>query len=112
MAGIELNRKLLLERPQKIADDAGGFDVSWIAVGSLWASIERRSAREANSLDAPVSEVKYRILVRAAPVGSSMRPKPDQRLREGQRAFVIDAVVEAVDTAMYLECWAREEEVQ
>ena len=106
------NRKLVLERPEKVADNAGGFEVTWVEQGVLWANIQRRSARETASLDAPVAEVKYRILVRGAPIGSTMRPKIDQRLREGTRAFVIDAVSEADPVASYLECWAREEEAQ
>ena len=109
---VSLNRKLVLERPEKVPDNAGGFELTWVEIGTLWASIERRSARETATLDAPVAEVKYRILVRGAPFGSSMRPKVDQRLREGVRAFVIDAVSEAIPSASYLECWAREEEVQ
>ncbi|MEM1004270.1 MAG: head-tail adaptor protein, partial [Pseudomonadota bacterium] len=41
--------------------------------------------------------------------GSSMRPAPDQRFREGARQFVIRAVAERDPRGQYLTCFADEE---
>jgi head-tail adaptor len=52
--------------------------------------------------------VFVRILVRGSPVGSPSRPRPDQRLREGERIFTILAVAEADPAARFLEVHAEE----
>jgi len=51
----------------------------------------------------------FRVYLRAAPQGSPQRPRPDQRLREGERIFTILAVSEADTAGAYLVCHAREE---
>ena len=50
-------------------------------------------------------------MVRGAPYGSSERPKPQQRLRDGDRVFVIQAVAEWDGVGRYLTCFADEEVV-
>lgn len=110
MRAVQLNRKLVLEAPQKVADGAGGFTVSWTALGSLWASIEARTGSETlGGGVTPVSRMNYRIVVRAAPPGAASRPVPDQRFREGARVFVIKAVANRDPSARYLTCFAQEE---
>ncbi|MEM7243276.1 MAG: phage head closure protein [Pseudomonadota bacterium] len=106
---FDLNRKLVLEEANQQPDGAGGFTQNWIPLGTLWAAIKPRSARLSTELDMPTSEVKMRIVVRAAPEGSTMRPKPGQRFIENTRIFAIEAVGEVAGTAKYLECWVREE---
>ncbi len=49
------------------------------------------------------------ITLRAAPVGSTARPRPEQRLRLGARIFTILAVAERDATGRYLVCFSREE---
>jgi len=56
-----------------------------------------------------LSTVPYRITVRAAPVGAPSRPKPEQRFRDGERVFRIQAVTEDEEAGTYLVCFAREE---
>ena len=51
----------------------------------------------------------FRVFLRAAPQGSPQRPRPDQRLTEGDRVFTILAVSEADAAGAYLVCHAREE---
>ena len=53
--------------------------------------------------------MSYRIVVRAAPMGSDARPRPDQRFREGARVFAIRAVAEEDAAGRYLVCFADEE---
>ena len=48
------------------------------------------------------------VLVRGAPVGSAARPRPEQRLREGERIFDILTVTEHDPAGRYLEIVAEE----
>ncbi|MEM9434929.1 MAG: phage head closure protein [Pseudomonadota bacterium] len=106
---IHLNRKLVLEAADRVADGAGGFTEVWTAQGTLWASVKTGSGRERFGEAVTVSSVQYRIIVRAAPEGAPSRPRPDQRFREGDRLFRIQAVAEYDQDSRYLTCFAREE---
>lgn len=103
-----LSRKLVLEARQDLADGMGGFSVLWVELGSLWAQVEARAGRETQAGGRDVSGVTYRVVVRAVAVGSDQRPKPDQRFREGERVFNIQAVAEADLDGRFLCCWAEE----
>jgi len=111
MDDILLNRRLVLQDSVEVADGAGGFSTTWQSLGQVWAHIDARSGRMRKGASAAVSEVRFRIVVRAAPVGSSMRPKADQRFLEAAQAYVIDAVAPYDMAGRYLECWARHEVV-
>ncbi len=109
MTAPRLNRKLVLEEAQRVADGAGGFAIIWVALGALWAAVDPGSGRERAGEFATLSFVSYRITVRGAPQGAPSRPKPDQRFRDGARIFRITAVTEADDQGQYLVCFAQEE---
>lgn len=111
MTTPRLNRKLVLEAPERLADGSGGFLETWNALGQLWAEVTARTGRERAEQGARVSATAYRIVVRAAPLGSEARPKPEQRFREGARVFVIQSVAEAGHDGRYLTCFADEEVV-
>lgn len=106
-----LNRALILESPERVSDGSGGFTVVWTALGTLWAEISSRTGRETDHGGAPVSRTGYRIVVRGAPFGAPDRPKPEQRFRDGQRLFTIEAVAERDPDGRYLVCFADEEVV-
>ena len=106
-----LTRQLVLEAPVRGPDGAGGFETSWTALGTLWAAIKPASGRERAGVAVSLSQVPCRVVVRSAPVGSSNRPKPEQRFREGTRIYTILAVSEADPTGRYLTCHAIEEVV-
>lgn len=106
-----LNRKLMLETPQQVSDGAGGFAQIWVPLGSLWAEVRARTGRETAQSGAPISAMSYRIIVRAAPFGAPERPAPQQRLREGERVFLITAVADEGADGRYLTCFATEEVV-
>lgn len=108
-AAPNLSRALVLETPVVTTDAAGGFVTSWQGIGTLWAEIRAGAGRERFAVLGPSGEVTLRILVRAARPGSDMRPRPDQRFREGTRIFRIIAVAEADVQGRYLICTAREE---
>lgn len=109
MSAPQLNRRLVLEAPVRVADGAGGFVETWTALGSLWAEVTARTGRERAEAGALVSGVAYRIVVRGALYGAIGRPKPEQRFREGERVFVIQAVAERDPEGRYLTCFADEE---
>jgi len=109
MRAPHLNRRLVLEAPVRAPDGAGGFSESWVALGEIWAEVSARSGRERVGIGGPVSAVGYRIVVRSAPVGAAARPMPEQRFREGERLFVIQAVADGDPRARYLTCFADEE---
>lgn len=101
-----LTRKLVLEDPQRAPDGAGGYIETWVALGTLWAEVKSLSGRLAGD---SVSLQKYRITLRASPEGFASRPRPDQRFRDNDRLYRIDAVAENGPDARYLTCFAVEE---
>lgn len=109
MSVSRLNRALVLEERIETADGAGGLRSSWSALGTIWANIRSLSGRESGSLGIARSKVGMKITLRAAPQGSTMRPRPDQRFREGTRTYRITAVAEAEPAGRYLVCYASEE---
>lgn len=109
MTAPQLNRRLVLETPVRVADGAGGFVETWTALGMLWAEVKARTGRERAQAGALVSSMTYRIVVRGALYGSNRRPKPEQRFREGERLFVIQAVSERDPEGRFLTCFAKEE---
>lgn len=101
----KLNRRLTLEDPLRVSDGLGGFSTTWQPQGDLWAEVALRSGRETAGL----SQTQLTIRLRAAPQGSSLRPRADQRFREGERIYHIDAVHESDASRRYLTCRAHEE---
>jgi len=106
-----LNRKLVLEAPVPVNDNAGGQRVIWQALGTLWAEIKAGTGNERAGEFVTLATVPYRITVRGAAAESPRRPRPEQRFREGARVFRILAVTEADPEGHYLTCFAREEVV-
>ena len=109
MNAPHLNRALVLEAAVRTPDGAGGFTEAWVAQGTLWAEVLPGSGSDTLGEERMLSAVPYRITVRGAPVGSGSRPKAGQRLREGTRLFLIQAVTERDPFGRYLTCFAREE---
>ncbi len=109
MSVPHLTRFLALETPVRQPDNAGGYVETWTVLGNLWGDATLRTGRERDESGAPVSTVGWKIVVRSAPVGAPSRPKPGQRLREGARVFVIQAVAERDPFGRYLTCFAEEE---
>ena len=109
MKQLNLNRKLVLEDPQRVPDDAGGFATDWQPLGTVWASISPGTGRERALHQLPRSHVPLRVFVRAAPVASPSRPVAGQRFREGSRIYNINAVTEKDQSGRYLLCHADEE---
>lgn len=110
MSAPRLNRQLVLEAPEVLGDAAGGFVQGWVPLGVVWAEVTARSGRETAQSGLAVSTFGYRIIVRAAPVGSSERPAAHQRFREDARIFTIEAVADHDPEGRYLLCLVQEEQ--
>ncbi|MFV0513151.1 MAG: phage head closure protein [Jhaorihella sp.] len=111
MTAPRLNRRLVLKAPVRVDDGAGGFVETWTERGEVWAEVSARSGRERGLAGTPIASVAYRIVVRAAPQGSAMRPQAGQRLCDGAQVFVIRAVAERGPDARHLICFADAEVV-
>lgn len=109
MKPVRLNRKLTLETAQRLSDGAGGFGETWVALGDHWVEIRAGIGRERPQDFATFSAVHYRIILRATPFGSPSRPRPEQRFREGDRIFHIQAVADLDPAGRYLTCYTYEE---
>lgn len=108
MTPPNLNRLLVLEAIQRVADGAGGFNRNWVQRGQLWAEVLPGSGRDVPGEEVTLTSVPYRITVRGAPFGAPSRPVAGQRFREGTRNFSILAVTERDAEGKYLTCFARE----
>ena len=109
MSAPNLSHLLVLEQATRLPDGAGGFTSTWAEVCTHWAEITSGAGRMTAGDEVYVSQVPYRITLRAAPVGSTARPRPEQRLRLGARIFTILAVAERDASGRYLVCFSREE---
>lgn len=109
MSAPRLTRPLVLEEAVRTPDSAGGFRESWTALGTLWADVRPMAGRDRAGPGTALSAQSLRILIRAAPQGNAARPRPGQRLREGQRFYRIEAVTEHDAAGRYLRCAASEE---
>ncbi|MCR9126079.1 MAG: head-tail adaptor protein [Rhodobacteraceae bacterium] len=109
MSVPRLNRPLILEALDRVADGAGGYVENWLALGTLWAQVDARTGRARAEVGQTLGVTSLRIVVRAAPAGSPARPEPGQRFRDGARVYLIEAVAERDATGAYLTCFAEEE---
>lgn len=104
-----MNRRLVLEAPERQADGAGGFATTWAERGVLWGALRHRAGQERPGPAGAMARNPMVILVRAAPVGAPERPEPGQRLREGTRLYAVLAVTEADAGGRVLNITAEEE---
>ena len=110
MSAPSLNRKLALQDPVRTPDGAGGWNISWVTLGTVWAEIRPTRGREFTLATLDVSRMPVAVTLRAAPVGDSRRPRADQRFAEDDRIYRILAVRDLGPDAHYLECLAEEED--
>lgn len=104
-----LNRQFTLEAASAAPDGSGGFVETWTALGTLWGELRGSGGRDVDIDAGAVSQGRFRITVRAAAPGSTERPLPGQRFREGSRLFPILAVVDMDPDGRWLSCVVREE---
>lgn len=109
MKAVHLSQALELESRTSAPDGAGGVTSGWQTLGTLWADVRGGTGRITGGVAQAVSETAYRVVVRAAPMGSPSRPLAGQRFRAGPRIWQIEAVREYDPAARYLICFVKEE---
>lgn len=83
----DLQHRMTLQSESRVADDGGGYVLSWVDTAVLWASIEPRYGKERVSSGALNTSITHIITVRyGVPITSSMR------LVHGSRLFNIRRV--------------------
>ena len=108
MTGPRLNEVMVLEEHLPVPDGAGGDAPQWVAVCTLHVALRARAAAETETGESRYGVTAYRATLRYAPHGALERPRPDQRLRTGDRIFNILGVAEADDRKQWLTCWLEE----
>ncbi|PTV97142.1 head-tail adaptor [Rhodobacter aestuarii] len=105
----DFNHELVLEEAVRLPDGAGGYALGWQPLGTLWAALRAGTGAARGGEAVTLASVPYKVVVRAAPVGSPRRPKPAQRFRDGTRVFGILAVADDDPQGRTLTCFVREE---
>jgi len=105
---LRLSRRFILEESADTPDGGGGWTRIWTELGALWGELTPVSATELIAGSRETARVTHRIAVRSKPEGAPSRPRPDQRLRLGERIFNIRAVYESQGGFRYLTCLVEE----
>lgn len=108
MRGQRLSVPLVLETSAPQPDGMGGHAVAWRAVGLVYGQMKPGAGGLRGGGAGVASEVRWTITLRAFPPGDPRRPVAGQRLRIGQRVFLIEAVAETGAAARFLRITAEE----
>lgn len=99
-----MSARLVLERPVELADGQGGADVSFEAVGALWARIEPLGESREERAGSDLATLTHRIWLRfRGDIASGMR------LCRGERVFVIRSLRDPDEGRRYLVCLCEED---
>lgn len=107
MDASNLTSALVLEVKTRVADGGGGWTITWLSLGTLWAAISTSRATEDNLGARAHARITHRVTVRSASETSPRRPSADQRFLAGNRIFDIVGVSEARNPG-FLDCWCVE----
>lgn len=59
-----LDQRVDHQRATRLADGAGGHDVTWVSLGSPWAHVKPQSGMEREQSDRVEQQVKYLVVIR------------------------------------------------
>lgn len=59
-----LDQRVSIDRPHRVSDGAGGFEVQWQVVRQVWAHVRPLSGRERNANDRVEATANYLIVMR------------------------------------------------
>ncbi len=98
-----LRHRVVLERPERVADDGGGATETWVAQGEFWADL--KPVRGAESFEAGRTEgrVTHEVSLRWRP-----GVRPEMRFRKDSRVFHILAVIDVEERMRWLKCICEE----
>ena len=100
----DLNKRLVIERPQQTPDGVGGADTGWVEFASVWAGIKPRFAGEKLHGDVVYAKATHTITIRHL-----AGLKPDMRFRLGSRIFEILSIINVDETDRWLKCFCSEQ---
>lgn len=98
-----LRHGVTLEEPVRVADDAGGANLTWREVATLWADIRARTGKETLEADRLSGRVSVDIFIRYR-----TGVVPAMRFRHGERIFHIRAVLDEDGRRRWLKCLCEE----
>lgn len=99
-----LRLRLVLEKPARAPDGAGGAVLSWTSIGIIAADVTLVRAEERGAGEGIADMILHKIIVRhRADLAAG------DRLRSGARLFRILAVTDPQEDGRYLACLAEEE---
>lgn len=64
MRSGRLRNRCILQKPERVKNKTGGFDVAWVEVGKLWAEIAMPSGRTSPMAEKIVTVVTAEIRIR------------------------------------------------
>lgn len=103
------SRRLIHESPVEISDGAGGLVLSWQLRGGLWCEVRMRSGQLKATEFGHTPRLAVRIVTHAIPAGHESCPAPGDRLTDGGRRYIVDAVHESGAGGRLMTILAREE---
>lgn len=109
MDAPKLTTRLTLEARVRSPDGAGGYNDIWSPLGTLWGAFQRPRGAAMAGAEVALARSRYRVIVRAAPVGSDARPEASQRFVADGRVYDIIAVLDHDAGKRFLACDVEEE---
>lgn len=85
-----LRHRLTVQRPESVRDATGGETITWVTVGTVWASIEPVSGRESQGVNQILAETDTRIVMRWSGLVDDLAPK--WRLLHQTTAYDVQSV--------------------
>jgi SPP1 family predicted phage head-tail adaptor len=101
-----LRHRLVLERPERASDEAGGFAETWVAEAELWTDLRPVRGREDVEAGRVTGAVTHEIALRWRP-----GVQPEMRFRHEARVFHIQAVIDVGERMRWLKCLCEEREL-
>jgi len=94
-----LNRRLDIETPQSVSDGVGGAIITWLPVGTIWASLKPHHNIETPNAEKVTAQTTHTITIRYR---SDLMP--DMRFVLGVRTFEIISIINVQEQNFWLEC--------
>lgn len=98
-----LRLRLILEKPVRVGDGAGGATLGWSATGIVAAELVPVRPEERGTGQGIADLTLHKVIIRYR-----TDVEPGDRFRLGQRAFLVLAVTDPQEDGRYLVCLAEE----
>lgn len=98
-----LRHRITIEQPDRTPDEAGGAEINWTPVATVWAEIQPKAGREVFESDQLGGRVTHDVRIRFR---AGITPK--MRCVQGGRVFDIRYVADLGGRAEWLICSCEE----